>query len=145
MPLDTGTLKIGPAVARKAALDYFKCYLDFKPEGNFSVVQYFICCKGMELALKSKHLKKKPKEVVESYDHNLKKLYADLPADDDDIQLSIQEKRHLKYFNQRYMRKDYEYFDNSPVHAVTPIGRRRPGCFAELARKVIGYLATAAP
>ena len=131
---ETGYINLSPVGFRLAARDYFKCYLDFKKPGRFSVVPYFLCCRAIELALKAIHLETKKQAAIKlKYSHNLLASYSDLPMDKQI--LSKEELELLKQANQIYSKKDFEYFN--VVDAATGF-QRYPNldALAQLAQKL---------
>ena len=130
-------INISPYGFQLAARDFFKCFLDFEKPDRPSVVPYFLCCRAIELALKSLHLETQNRsEVKNNYRHNLIKSYDDLPAEK--RILSTEEYRVLKQADKIYSNKEFEYFSVSD--AATGF-KRYPNLDAlgKLARKLTGY------
>jgi hypothetical protein len=137
MHAETAHINVSTVAFRLAAQDYFKCYLDFKKPRAFSVVPFFLCCRAIELALKSMHLETKDQnEVKASYSHNLMKLYSDLPQGK--LILSKEESELLKEANKIYKSKHFEYLY---VQDMAEGFNRFPDLesLATLARKITAY------
>jgi hypothetical protein len=108
-------VNLSPEAFHRYAEHYYKCKQDFKPPHKFSPVPYFLLCRAIELALKSKHLKsKRQREVKGEYGHDLMLAYEALPKADKT--LSDQELEVLQAANAIYKSKGFEYF--KPVDAL---------------------------
>ena len=102
-------LNVSPTGFRKAAREFFKCYLDFCQPGNFSLVPFFLCCRSIELALKAEHLEcANRKHVKDVYGHDLEKSYLGLPANKQT--LNPVELNLLTRTTALYKTKAFEYF-----------------------------------
>lgn len=132
-----GRIKISPVGFRLLAQDYFKCYLNFKKPKHFSVLPYFLCCRAIELALKSIHLEtKKQSDVKSNYGHDLYTLYKGLPEEkqtllNDDLKLLLQ-------INKIYKCKYFEYIN---VNDIATAFKRFPDiqALAKITRKLIDF------
>ena len=134
---ESGHINVSPIGFRFAAQDFFKCYLDFRPQRQFSIIPYFLCCRAIELALKAIHLEAKHQaDVKKEYWHNLVKLYEGLQ--DKQPTLSHEELDLLKQANQIYSNKDFEYFN---VYDAGMAFGRYPelDALGRLARKITRY------
>ncbi len=113
---EPGHYNLSPILFKNTARDFFKCYLDFKPQGkHFSPVPFFLCCRAIEMALKAIHLEIKNRKYVKKLGHDLIKLYKKL--DGEHQTLSKDELDLLKKANKIYVDKDFEYL--SVIHPVT--------------------------
>ena len=136
--VDTAYLNVSPTAVRLLAQDFFKCYLDFKQPRKFSLVPYFLCCRAIELAFKAIYLETKEKKKVRNlYNHDIEKLYFDLPSGT--VNLSPEEEKLLKETSKLYSDKDFEYFNTIQhmVHGYSTFPDLN--ALGDLARKVTGY------
>ncbi len=132
-----GRIKFSSVGFRLLSQDYFKCFLDFKKPKHFSVLPYFLCCRAIELALKSIHLETKNQSYLKSnYRHDLIKTYKNLPKVkqtllEDELTL-------LSQINEIYYKKDFEYIN---VHDVATGFNRFPDihALAKIARKLTDF------
>jgi hypothetical protein len=133
----TAHVNLSPVLFRHSARDYFKCYLDFQKPGKFSPVPFFLCCRGIELALKARHLESKSqKEVKDLYSHDLVKSYSKL--DSSQRTLLREELDLLTAANKIYVKKHFEYlnvFDAGTAYKRFPDLEK----LGALAKKIIGY------
>ena len=134
---ETGHINFSPTGFRLAAIDYFKCFLDFEKPGRFSVVPYFLCCRAIELALKAMHLEtKRQTEVKRQYLHNLVKMYDELSVNRKNF--SLEEYTLLKQANETYKAKQFEYV--CVLHAMHGYSMfPNLDDLANLARKITGF------
>jgi hypothetical protein len=74
----SGHINASPELFQMYAQHYYECRQSFVHDG-FSPVPYFLLCRAIELALKSRHLKSKMRHIVKrEYGHNLLKAYDEL-------------------------------------------------------------------
>jgi flagellar biosynthesis regulator FlaF len=100
---------LSPLVFRNNARDYLKCFFEFTPHSPSSL-PFFLCCRAIELALKSRHLDTKTQKKVKAlYWHDLVKAYNDL--DRSHQTLSKEERRLLISANKIYVSKEFEYLN----------------------------------
>lgn len=132
-----GYINLSTVTFRLLAHDYFKCLLDFKCPRPFSVLPYFLCCRAIELALKSVHLETKDQTYVKKkYGHDLIKSYKDLPGEKQT--LLEDELRLLSQISEIYKEKDFEYIN---VHDPATGFSRFPdiNSLTQIARKLVDY------
>lgn len=111
---------LAPDAFRRWATHYYQCKQDFKCQNKFSPVPYFLLFRAIELEIKSRHLKYKQQlEVKYEYGHDLIKAY-DALGKKGRI-LSSNEIGVLRYANEIYSSKGFEYFD--PQDALTGYSR----------------------
>ena len=103
---------LSPDAFHRYACDCYKCKQDFNcPDSYFSPVPYFLLCRAIELGIKSRLLRDKPKaqnkKVKEDIGHNLCKAYNRL--DPSEQVLTAAEEAILKQANDIYSKKELEY------------------------------------
>lgn len=113
---DTGHINFSPTGFRLLAQDFLQCYSDFKP-ARFSVLPFFLCCRAIELALKSMHLEKEPQaQVKQRFRHDLLAAYETLPPVSKT--LSAEERTVLAKASSIYKDKRFEYVQASDAGAA---------------------------
>ena len=116
---ESGHINFSPVGFRRAAEDFIAAYDSFKPS-KFSVVPYFLCCRAMELALKSMHLEVQTQmKVKNNFGHDLRRAYDALPLGKR-VLLSV-EGDVLDQANILYKAKAFEYVQ--PFDAATAYSR----------------------
>ena len=139
----TGHKNLSPVIFRNTARDFFKCYLDFKPQGkHISPVPYFLCCRAIEMAFKAIHLELNNRKFVrKEFGHDLIKSYKKL--DKAHQNLTIDELNLLTKANNGYIGKDHtsKGFEYLPIIYLEPGSKYLPDLKAleKLARKITGY------
>lgn len=113
---ETGYLNFSRVSFRYAARDYLSCFEAYDPPG-FSLVKYFLLCRGIELVLKALHLDSMSvKDVEERFKHNIVSSYDGL--DQNHQILTGKERQFLSDTNKLYEKekKAFEYIQ--PIHAA---------------------------
>ena len=134
---ESGHINISPVGFRLLAQDYFKCFLDFKKPRRFSVLPYYLCCRAIELALKSIHLETKDQAYLKNtYGHDLFMSYKYLPKEkqtllEDELILLLQ-------ISEIYIDKGFEYIN---VHDAATGFNRFPDidALAQIVRKLTAF------
>ena len=99
----------------KAAEHFYKAKCDFESPGDlFSPVPFFLCCRAIELEIKSKHLEEKRQQAVkDELGHDLVKAYDSL--DKKYANLNEDEYLLLKKTSDIYRSKGFEYVNVGDV------------------------------
>ena len=89
------------------AEQFLACYYAYKPD-TFSIVPFFLCCRVIELALKSILLEKQNQMDMKTiFKHDLEKLYDKLPVEKKSFtQIEV---KLLRKANAIYKVKHFEY------------------------------------
>jgi hypothetical protein len=102
-----GDINASPVFFRKLAEQFLACYDAYKPAG-LSIVPFFLCCRAIELALKSILLEKQNQMDMKTlFGHDLEKLYDKLPIEKKFF--TQDEVRLLRKANAIYKVKHFEY------------------------------------
>lgn len=111
---ETGHLNFSPVGFRYVAKDHMQAFRDYNPS-KFSLLKYFLCCRAIELTIKSMLLEIwQQKHVKFDFGHDLVAAYNALP--DEKRKLSTDEYKVMEKANPLYMDKAFEYIQ--PVHAA---------------------------
>ena len=104
-------MNLSPLLFHEYAVQYLRCKSEFNAKTSpNSPVPYFLVCRAIELELKAKHLESKSRpEVKDTYGHNLKKAYDELPISLH--VLSSQECKELQHASTIYKSKGFEYVE----------------------------------
>ena len=135
---EPGFINLSPYAFHKTAEHFYKAKCDFEPPGDFfSPVPFFLCCRAIELEIKSKHLQEKRQELVKKeLGHDIVKAYNRL--DKKYKILNEDEYLLLEKTSQVYLSKGFEYINVG--NAGTGF-ERFPDLEAldALTRKILGY------
>ena len=111
MKAERGNVNFLPVGFCRAAEDFLSCYDSYKPSG-FSVVQFFLCGRAIELALKAIHLQTETQlHVKQNFSHDLKASYDALPMAKKILASS--ELQLLERVSVLYQQKRFEYVQPS--------------------------------
>lgn len=135
---ESGHYNFSPYSFHKTAEHFYKAKCDFKSPGDFfSTVPFFLCCRAIELELKSKHLEEERQPFVKNkLGHDIGKAYDTL---DEKYQiLNEDEYLLLKKTSEVYCSKRFEYIQ------VMDVGTAYKGfpdldALDALTKKILGY------
>ena len=119
-----------------SARHLIKCKEDFRsPDSYFSPIPYFLLCRAIELAIKSRHLRLKRREdVKDEFGHCIFEAYSAL--DKNDRPLTLSQVKVLRQASPIYAGKGFEYLD--PDDAMTGYKRfPRLAVLEEIAKKLV--------
>ena len=105
--VDPRHVNASPVFFKMLADQFLEWYDAYKP-AKFSIIPYFLCCRTIELALKSVHLEKQTQKAMKMiYQHDLEKLYDKLPVEKQTF--TENEVKLLRKANAKYKLKHFEY------------------------------------
>ena len=135
---EAGFINFSPYAFHKTAEHFYKAKCDFEAPGDFfSPVPFFLCCRAIELELKSKHLEEKRQQLVKKeLSHDILKAYDTL--DEKYKILNENEYLLLKKTSELYLSKRFEYIHVKNVGtALTSFPDLET--LDALTRKILGY------